>query len=143
MPCGAMHALSPLPSSPILGSKQPVPRSSPQSMLASFRELLVILCSLCSLLGSVCMNTLHLLSLKMAAAITGSNPSFSVNRVCMHLSHWTNLCRCCGRFLFLRPRYSALRRLARSSAQVLSRHIASQLAGFSLELLISSRPRCS
>ena len=41
------------------------------------------------LLGSVCMNTLRLLSLKMAAAIPGSNPSFSVNRVCMHLSHRT------------------------------------------------------
>ena len=40
----------------------------PQFMLASFQELLVTLCSLCSLLGSVCMNTLRLLSQKMAAA---------------------------------------------------------------------------
>ena len=38
-------------------------------MLASFQELLVTLCSLCSLLSSVCMNMLRLLSLKMAAAI--------------------------------------------------------------------------
>jgi hypothetical protein len=64
-----------------------------QSMLASFQELLVALCSLCSLLGSVYMNTLRLLSLKMATAIPGANPSFSVSRVCMHLSHRTNLCR--------------------------------------------------
>ena len=48
-------------------------------MIASFQELLVALCSLCSLLGSVCMNTLRLLSLKMAAAIPGSNSPFSVN----------------------------------------------------------------
>ena len=65
----------------------------PRSMLASFQDLLVILYSPSSRLGNVCMNTLRLLSLKMAAAIPGSNPSFSVNRVYMHLSHRTNLCR--------------------------------------------------
>jgi hypothetical protein len=66
-----MHALSPLPSSPILGSKQPIPRSS-SSMLASFQKLLLTLYSPCPRLGSVCMNTLRLLSLKMATAILGS-----------------------------------------------------------------------
>jgi hypothetical protein len=89
MPCGAMHAPSSLPPSPISGNKQPVP----QSTLASFQELLVTLCSLCSRFGSVCMNTLRLLSLKMDAAIPGSDLSFSVNRAYMHLSHRTNLCR--------------------------------------------------
>jgi hypothetical protein len=37
------------------------------------------------------MNALRLLSLEVAAAIPGSNPPFSVNRVCMHLSNWTQL----------------------------------------------------
>ena len=73
---------------PHLGGKQPVPRSSSSihacQLPRAISDLMLLL-----LLGSVCMNTLRLLSLKMAAAIPGSNPSFSVNRVCMHLSHRT------------------------------------------------------
>src|ERR1700728_58139 len=60
MLCGAMRDLG--------GSKQPAPRSK----LASFQELLVTLCSPCSRFGSVCVNMLRLLSLKMAASIPGS-----------------------------------------------------------------------
>ena len=54
---------------------------------------LVTLCSSCSRLGSFCMKTPRVLSLKMAAAIPRYNPPFSVNRVYMHLSHRTNFCR--------------------------------------------------
>jgi hypothetical protein len=84
-----MHALSPLPSSPILGSKQPIPRSSSSIHAYQLSRAISDLVLSLLLLGSVCMNALRLLSLKMAAAIPGSNPSFSVNRVCMHLSHRT------------------------------------------------------
>jgi len=64
----------------------PVPQSSSSIQFLNpclpASKSLVTSCSLCSLLGSVCMNTLRLFSLKMAAAIPGSNPSFLVNHVC-------------------------------------------------------------
>jgi hypothetical protein len=68
---------------------QPVPRSS--SSIHAYQRPRAISGLVLSLLllGSVCMNTLRLLSLKMTAAIPGSNPSFSVNRVCIQLSHQT------------------------------------------------------
>jgi hypothetical protein len=57
------------------------------------------------------MNTPRLLSLKMAAAIPGSNPSSSVNRVYMHLSHRTN-------FLQVRAVQSSVMVFYQTSAQV-------------------------
>jgi hypothetical protein len=72
---------------PSLGASKPVSRSSSSIHTCQLPRAISDLVLSLLLLGSVCMNALRLLSLEVAAAIPGSNPSFPVNRVCMHLFH--------------------------------------------------------